>query len=58
MTFSVFFICVPSLFFMSHSTLQLGSLYLLYAKVGHVDSVKFLELQTFEYVFSENIVEG
>lgn len=41
---------------MSHSTLQLGSLYLLYAKVGHVDSVEFLELQTFEYVFFGNVI--
>lgn len=44
-----FFICVPSLFFMSHSTLQLGSLYLLYAKVGHVDNDELLELYT--YIF-------
>lgn len=37
---------VYPLFLMLHSTLQLGSLYLLYAKVGHVDSDEYVELQS------------
>lgn len=34
------FLCVSSLFSMSHPIPQLGSLYLLYAKVGHVEAIK------------------